>query len=87
MYSLKRLLNIFKFDRETSLPVANSQFYTAAVSSISSMLSPIAQTPVDTDEKDIPDSGQERIPALPRSSLIGLVTQNTTVFELTEEVR
>lgn len=72
-------------DRETlSLPVANSQFYTAAVSSISSMLSPIAQTPVDTD-KDIMNNFSASISAPSTSSI--LIAPNTPVFELTEEVR
>lgn len=59
-------------DREAlSLPVSNSQFYTAAVSSLSSMLTPIAQTPVEKDEKDGTLTAQ---------------SPNTPVFELTEEV-
>lgn len=73
-------------DRETlSLPVANSQFYTAAVSSISNMLSPIAQTPVDTENKDIMSNFPTSISAPSTSSI--LTTPNTPVFELTEEVR
>lgn len=57
-----------------SLPVANSQFYTNAVSSLTSILTPIAQTPVEKDEND---------------STVApvVVTPNTPVFELTEEVK
>jgi hypothetical protein len=59
-------------DRETlSLPVANSQFYTAAIS----LLTPIAQTPVEKEEKE------NVTPAT------APVNSNTPVFELTEEVR
>lgn len=61
-----------------SLPVANSQFYTAAVSSIASMLSPIAQAP---GEKE--DAFANSISA-PATSAIG--TPNPLLFELTEEV-
>lgn len=72
-------------DRETlSLPVANSQFYTAAVSSISNMLSPIAQTPNDPETKDIKNIFPNSISAPPTSSI--LTTPTTPVFELTEEV-
>lgn len=71
-------------DRETlSLPVANSQFYTAAVSSITSMLSPIAQTPVENEEKDVFTIVTSSASAPPTSSI--LITP--PVFELTEEVR
>lgn len=65
-------------DRETlSLPVSNSQFYTAAVSHISSMLTPIAQTPVEKEENDIV--------SITASMLT--INQNTAVYELTEEVK
>ena len=73
-------------DRETlSLPVANSQFYTAAVSSISNMLSPIAQTPVEAENKDILCNFANSVSAPTTSSV--LTTPNTPVFELTEEVK
>lgn len=89
--SSRHLLRFFYFsqlDRETlSLPVANSQFYTAAVSSISNMLSPIAQTPVDTEDKDISTIGQESASAPPTAAILRLNSPNTPVFELTEEVR
>lgn len=66
-------------DRETlSLPVANSQFYTHAVSSLGNMLSPIAQTPVEKESKE----------SLSAPTTSGIATTpNTPVFELMEEVR
>lgn len=80
-------LSVFsQLDRETlSLPVANSQFYTAAVSSIANMLSPIAQTPVEFEQKDILAGITESNSAPPTSSIV--TTPGTPVFELTEEVK
>lgn len=70
-------------DRDTlSLPVANSQFYTSAVSSITSMLSPIAQTPVES--KDILNSYQN---AASSPATAPVTTSNAPLFELTEEVK
>lgn len=69
-------------DRETlSLPTANSQWYTAASSSISTMLSPIAATPTDKETNSILNfsSRSQTAPVAP--------TATTPVFELTEEVR
>lgn len=69
-------------DRETlSLPTANSQWYTAASSSISTMLSPIAATPTDRENNSILNfsSGSQTAPVAPNAS--------NPVFELTEEVR
>lgn len=68
-------------DRE-SLSLPNSQFYTAAVSSMTNiMLSPIIQTPVDTEEKD--SFGSLTSPSISASIS---ANPNTPVFELTEEV-
>lgn len=67
-------------DRET-LSLPNSQFYTAAVSSLTSMLSPIAQTPVEKEEQE--NFGTFSAPAT--SAIISNPT--SPVFELTEEVR
>lgn len=69
-------------DRETlSLPTANSQWYTAASSSISTMLSPIAATPTDKENNSILtfSSGSQTAPVAPNAA--------NPVFELTEEVR
>lgn len=64
-------------DRKTlSLPVSNSQFYTAAVASLS-MLTPIAQTPVEKDENDIVSVTASML----------TINPNTAVYELTEEVK
>lgn len=72
-------------DRETlSLPVANSQFYTAAVSSIASMLNPIASSPAEKENKDILNNSNSSISPQPLS--VTLCTLNTAVVELTEEV-
>lgn len=72
-------------DRETlSLPVANSQFYTAAVSSITSLLSPIAQVPVEKEEQDT--FANSFSASAPPSSLI-TANSSAPLFELTEEVR
>ena len=66
-----------------SLPVANSQFYTAAVSSIASMLSPIAQAPAEKEENENFPSNSVQAPA--SAPLISSVS--APLFELTEEVR
>lgn len=73
-------------DRETlSLPVANSQFYTAAVSSIASMLNPIASCPpTEKENKDILNNSSSSISTQPPS--VTLCNLNTAVVELTEEV-
>lgn len=69
-------------DRETmSLPVANSQFYTAAVSSITSILSPISQNITEKETKEIPSNACNNV-----HLSTGASTTNTTVFELTEEL-
>jgi hypothetical protein len=63
-------------DRETlSTPVANSQFYTAAVTSISNILSSNSQSFAEKENVTTPP---------PPASLSN---PNTPVFELTEEVR
>lgn len=59
------------------MPVSNSQFYTAAVSTLNSILTPIAQTPVEKDEKD----------NVSLSASILTINPNAAVFELTEEVK
>ena len=65
-------------DRET-INLPNSQFYTAAVSSLTSMLSPIAQTPPAEKEKtELLNTPQVTPP---------VNTPSTPVFELTEEVK
>ena len=68
-------------DRESLTPVANSQFYTAAVSSIASILNPIAQTTAEKEGRDVLNnnvsvSGTPSIVSLP----------SPPVVELTEEV-
>lgn len=69
-------------DRESlTLPVANSQFYTNAVSSITSILSPISQTSTDKEVTISNTSNNSNITCLPSA------TPQTPVFELTEEVR
>jgi hypothetical protein len=70
-------------DRESlTLPVANSQFYTAAVSSIANMLIPVAQTPIEKDVKDAINNNVNISGTNSSSS-----NPQTPVFELTEEVR
>jgi len=70
-------MKTLQMDRET-LSLPNSQFYTAAVSSITSMLSPIAQTPVE----------KEKMEAFTLPATAPIVSNSSTpVFELTEEVR
>lgn len=77
-------------DRETlSLPVANSQFYTNAVSSITNMLSPITQSTqsiasVDRDSKESITTNLTSSPAPSISTIVSL--SNAPLFELTEEV-
>lgn len=74
-------------DRETlSLPVANSQFYTNAVSSITSMLSPIAQAPNEKESRDSLNTSANSFVSVPSTSTI-LTTPQTPVFELKEEVK
>lgn len=74
-------------DRDTlSLPVANSQFYTNAVSSLTSMLSPIAQAPNEKENKDSLNISANSSVSAPSTSTV-LSTPNTPVFELMEEVR
>lgn len=70
-------------DREAlSLPTANSQFYTAVSSTITSMLSPIAQSTAES--KESLNTILSASPA-PSTSTIASST-NTQLFELTEEV-
>jgi hypothetical protein len=85
--SLMDLLLNPQMDRETlSLPVANSQFYTNTITSISNMLSPIAQTPVEKENKDPMSLTLNTSNSAPSTSSI-LTTPQTPVFELKEEVR
>jgi hypothetical protein len=73
-------------DRET-LSLPTSQFYTAAVSSLTSKLSTIAQTPTEKEEKEnfgvlsAPTTAAAAVPTATSTS-----NPTTPVFELTEEV-
>lgn len=65
-----------------SLP--NSQFYTSAVSSITSLLSPIAPSPVDNEQTSIVSAASSN-GSQPSTAPV-LTTSSQPVFELTEEV-
>ncbi|KAL7025415.1 hypothetical protein ACKWTF_013468 [Chironomus riparius] len=69
--------NSRKMDRET-LNLSNSQFYTA-VSNITSILSPIAQTPVEKEK-------MEAFPLTTTTTTPIVSNSSTPVFELTEEL-
>jgi hypothetical protein len=71
-------------DRESLTPVANSQFYTAAVSSIASMLNPNQSFGQVTNEKESRDVMNNNINGSGTPSIVSL--PSPPVFELTEEV-
>lgn len=74
-------------DRESLTPVANSQFYTAAVSSIASMLNPNQSFALATVEKDGKDVLNNNTNVSGTPSITSLPSPQTPVFELTEEVK
>lgn len=74
-----------KMDRESLTPVATSQFYTGAVSSIANMLSSpqlFTSTTNERDGKDVLNNNNTSTSGTP--SIVSL--PSPPVFELTEEV-
>lgn len=69
-------------DRETlSLPVANSQFYTATFPSIANILGPVA---VDRESKENLNNSTTSISTL--TSSVASINLSAPIVELTEEV-
>lgn len=73
-------------DREP-LSLSNSQFYTNPISTISSILSPIAQSSGERDSKESLNSNSTSCASPAPSTSTITSTTNTPLFELTEEVR
>lgn len=86
--TIQKRRNSRKMDRE-SLPVANSQFYTNPISSITNLLSPSlslsSQTSVATD-RDSKESITTNLTSSPAPSTSTITLTNTPLFELTEEL-
>ncbi|KAG5670986.1 hypothetical protein PVAND_001211 [Polypedilum vanderplanki] len=78
--STQKRRNSKKMDREI-LSLPNSQFYTAAVSSLTMKLSTIAQTPTEKEEKE-----NFGVLSAATSSTTIVSNPTTPVFELTEEL-
>jgi dedicator of cytokinesis protein 1 len=70
-------------DRE-ALSLPNSQFYTNPISSLTSMLSPIAQSSEKDSKESLNTISSSGASSAPTTSLVS--SSNTTLFELTEEV-